>query len=53
MAEDGDPDSVYALAIWDRDVAEARAALLTFDEGWLAGNVQALNVGIVFDYELV
>jgi hypothetical protein len=50
---DETPHSIYALTIWNRDSAEARAALHIFDEGWLAKNFQAINGRIVFDYELI
>jgi hypothetical protein len=53
MPDDQAPHSIYALAIWDGDGAEARAALRIFDEGWLARNFQAINGRIVFDYELI
>jgi hypothetical protein len=53
MPDDEMPHSIYALAVWDGDVAEARSALRTFDEGWLTRNFQAINGRIVFDYELI
>jgi hypothetical protein len=53
MPDDEAPHSIYALAIWDGEGAEARSALRIFDEGWLARNFQAINGRIVFDYELI
>jgi hypothetical protein len=53
MAEDETPHSICALALWTHDVGAARAALRNFDKTWLADNLQAVNVGIIFDYEPV
>lgn len=53
MPDDETPHSIYALAVWNRDGTEARAALHRFDQGWLASNLQAIDGRIVFDYELV
>lgn len=53
MPDEETPHSIYVLAVWNFDADDARAALRTFDESWLLGNLQFINGRIVFDYELV
>jgi hypothetical protein len=53
LPDEETPYSIYALALWDGDGAEARNALHVFDEDWLGRNLQAINGRIVFDYELI
>ena len=53
MSDDEPPHSIYALAIWKGDATNARAALRTFDEGWLGRNFEAVGGRVVFDYELI
>jgi hypothetical protein len=47
------PVAVYAVALWDGPLEDARAALRAFDQMWWTANSQKTSGRIVFDYQLV
>jgi hypothetical protein len=53
VSEEGPARAIYALALWKKDRAEARAALNRFDEIWWMRNLKKAGGRIVFDYELI
>jgi hypothetical protein len=53
MPEDGPPRIVYALAMWEGEPDQSRAALRDFDQKWGVANSRKSGGRIVFDYQLV
>lgn len=53
MPEDGPPRIVYALAMWEGEPDQSRAALKDFDQKWGVANSRKSGGRIVFDYQLV
>jgi hypothetical protein len=53
LSEDGPPQIVYALAMWEGDPEQSRAALKAFDQTWGVANSRKAGGRIVFDYQLV
>lgn len=53
MSDDGPPNSINALALFNGDSTNARVALDSFDEAWWIANMRKASGRIVFDYDLV
>ena len=53
MNDEGAPRTIYALALWRGNRADAKAALNTFDDQFWLDNLRKAAGRIVFDYELL
>lgn len=51
--EEGAPRTIYVLAQWKGERAQAKRSLREFDEHWWLDNLAKAGGKIVFDYELV
>jgi hypothetical protein len=47
------PVAIYAVALWNDSLLEARAALQHFDDSWWTESSKRASGRIVFDYQLV
>lgn len=47
------PVTIYAEALWEGTLEEARAALKNFDEAWWIANSRRASGRVVIDYQLV
>jgi hypothetical protein len=53
LSEEGPPRIVYAVAMWEGEPEQSRAALKEFDQTWGVANSRKAGGRIVFDYQLV